>query len=177
MGQPLPPATVAAFKGLFIRDFKYGDGPTTVMDRDIQNSLNTASSMFNPALFETTLLGVPPNQTSESLNAYLYLTAHFLVTSLQAVGGLSAIAGAGSPGLRSSGEGIIGSKSAGGLSVSYVWPSTVTDSAALFQLTKTQYGQTYLQILLPRLVGNVAAVIGETAQSSDFPISSGIPTF
>jgi hypothetical protein len=144
------------------------------MDRDIQNGLNTAVSLFNPALFDTSPIGTPPNLTSESLNAYLYLAAHFLVTALQTVGGLSIKAGVGSPGLRSQGEGIVSNKSAGGVSVGYVWPSTVTDNAALFQLTKTQYGQTYLQILLPRLVGNVSAVFGESADNSEvFPPSGG----
>ena len=166
-----PPATIAAFKNLFFRDFNYGDGPTTVMDRDIANALNTSVSLFNPPLFDTTLVGAPPSQASESLNAYLYLAAHFLVTALQAVGGLAGKAGAGSPGLNSQGEGVIGSKGGGGLQISYVWPTTITDNAALFQLTKTVYGQTYLQILMPRLVGNVGAVYGETVNSSDFPVS------
>ena len=168
MGQPTPPATVAAFKAMFFRDFTYGDGPTTVMDRDIQNALNAASSLFNPALFDTSPVGVLPSQTSESLIAYLNCAAHFMVTALQAVGGFSAKAGAGSPGINSQGEGVIGNKSGGGLSVGYSWPSMVTDSPILFQFTKTAYGMAYLQMLTPKLVGNVGAVIGETAQSSDF---------
>ncbi len=163
-----PPATIAAFKAQFARDFTYGDGPTAVMDRDIQNGLNTANSLFNPELFDTTLIGVAPLQTSDSLLAYLNCAAHFMVLSLQAVGGLSVKVGAGSPGLLSQGEGAISSKGGGGLNISYSWPSVVTDSAALFQFTKTAYGLVYLQMLTPRLVGNVGAVAGETADSSDF---------
>lgn len=168
-----PPATIAAFKALFFRDFTYGDGPTAVMDRDIANALNTATSLFNPALFSTQLIGTPPMQTSESLNAYLYLTAHFLVTSLQAVGGFALKAGAGSPGIHSQGEGILSGKGGGGLNASYTWPSMVTESATLFQLTKTAYGMTYLQILVPKLVGNAAVAHGETANSSDFFLPGG----
>jgi len=163
-----PPATVAAFKAQFFRDFTYGDGPTAVMDRDIQSALNTANSLFNPALFDTTLIGAVPLQTSESLIAYLNCAAHFMVLALQAVGGPSMKAGAGSPGLRSQGEGVISSKSGGGLSASYSWPSTVTDSPVLFQFTKTDYGLVYLQMLMPRLVGNVGAVFGTGVEASDY---------
>lgn len=143
------------------------------MERDIANALNTATSLFNPALFSTQLIGTPPMQTSESLNAYLYLTAHFLVTSLQAVGGLALKAGAGSPGLHSQGEGIVSSKGGGGLNISFSWPALVTDSPVLFQLTKTSYGLMYLQILVPKLVGNVGVAHGETVFSSDFAPNGG----
>lgn len=154
-----PPATVSLFKVQFSRDFSYGPGLNQVRDIDIQQALNVASTMFNPSLFDTTLIGVAPAITSESLMAYLYASAHFLVTSLQAAGGLNGVG----RGLASSqGEGIITSKSAGGVSVSMEYPAVITSSAALFQFTKTTYGQLYLQILIPRMVGNVAAVLGET---------------
>ena len=114
--------------------------------------------MFNPALFSTSPIGVPPNLTSEALISYLNLSAHFLVTSLQAVGGLGKVGG----GINSQGEGIVSSKSVGGVSVSFMWPPMVIDSPALYQFTKTIYGQLYLQVLMPRLVGNVGVVLGET---------------
>ena len=162
-----PTATVASFKAQFFRDFTYGDGPTTVMDRDIQNGLNAAASMFNPGLFDTTLLGAAPNQTSESLRSYLNCAAHFMVQAIQAVGGLSIKMGAGSPGLMSQGEGTITNKSGGGLNASYSWPD-IDKSPTLFQFTKTAYGLAYLQVLMPKLVGNVGTAAGETADSSDF---------
>lgn len=158
MGQLNPPATVSQFKIQFYRDFAYGPGRESVTDIDIQNSLNLASSIFNPALFSTQPIGVPPNLTSEALQAYLYDAAHWLVTSIQAVGGLGKVGG----GINSQGEGIVGNKSVGGVSVGFVWPSVITSSAALFQFTKTTYGQQYLQMLMPRLVGNVSVVAGET---------------
>ena len=162
-----PTATVASFKAQFFRDFTYGDGPTTVMDRDIQNGLNAAASLFNPSLFDTTLIGAPAAQTSESLTAYLNCAAHFMVLAIQAVGGLSVRMGAGSPGLMSQGEGVISNKSGGGLNASYTWPG-IASSSVLFQFTKTAYGLAYLQVLMPKLVGNVGTAAGETANSSDF---------
>lgn len=152
-----PPATVANFESMFSRDFSYGPGLDKVRPVDIQNALNMASGMFNPALFSTAPIGVPPNLTSEALMAYLNCSAHFLVTALQGVGGLGKIGG----GLNSQGEGIVGNKAVGGVSVGFVWPSMITSSPALFQFTKTIYGQAYLQILMPRLVGNVGLVFGE----------------
>ena len=170
MGQSTPTATIALFKKQFFRDFTYGSGPTTVMDQDIQNALNSADGMFNPSLFDTSLLGVSPNQTSESLIAYLNATAHYLVTAIQAVGGLAPRAG--SPGMSSQGEGVITGKGGAGLSINYSFPTFIADSPALFQFTKTTYGLAYLQALAPKLVGNVGAVAGETSESSDFPAGS-----
>lgn len=172
MGQTTPPATVAQFKGQFNRDFVYGPGLDTVQDADVQKALNVAATLYNPRLFDTTLIGVPPTVTSEALMAYLYLSAHFLVTALQAAGGLGKVG----RGVFSQGEGVVGNKSGGGLSVGFVWPSSITDNAALFQLTKTVYGQEYLQILMPRLVGNVQAVFGEL-ESDVFPGASAAPGF
>lgn len=165
MGQLTPPANVADFKAQFTRDFPYGDGIESVRDVDIQSALNMASSVFNPCLFDTSPIGVPPLITSEALMSYLNAAAHFLVTSIQAVGGLGKVG----RGVFSQGEGIIGSKGVGGVNVGYVWPSTITDSAVLFQLTKTTYGQAYLQVLMTKLVGNVSAVLGETTGLPNVP--------
>lgn len=163
MGQLNPPATIAQFKIQFTRDFVYGPGLEAVRDLDIQNALNAADALFNPRLFSTAPIGVAPNQTSEALICYLNAAAHFLVTSLQAVGGL----GQAGRGVYSQGEGNVSSKSVGGVSVSFSWPSSITDSPALFQFTKTAYGMAYLQVLSTRLVGNVGAVAGEVAELED----------
>lgn len=165
MGQLNPPATVLQFQTMFSRDFVYGPGLDTVRPVDIQNALDSAAAVFNPELFSLAPIGVPPNVKSEALICYLNASAHFLVTSIQGVGGLGTKNG----GLKSQGEGIIGSKSVGGVSVGYVWPSTITDNAALYQFTKTTYGQAYLQVLMLKLVGNVSAVIGEVADNQDVP--------
>lgn len=162
MGQLTPPATVADFKAQFTRDFNYGVGMDTVRDADIQSALNRASSIFNPALFDTTPVGVLPNVTSEAKICYLNASAHFLVIAIQGVGGLSASGPARSPGLASQGEGVVTSKSAGGVSIGSSFPDAIANNPVLFGLTKTTYGLEYLQVLMTRLVGNVAVVAGET---------------
>lgn len=167
MGQLNPPASVLNFKTQFVRDFPYGPGLDKVTDTDIQNALNSASAMFNPCLFDTTPVGVTPNITSEAMIAYLNLSAHVMVTSIQASGGL----GLGKKfGTNSQGEGTVGNKSVGGVSVGYVWPSKVTDDPFLSQFTKTPYGQAYLQVLVLKLVGNISAVVGESAEGVFNPL-------
>ncbi len=163
MGQLTPPASVTNFKNQFVRDFVYGPGLDTVTDKDIQNALNSASSVFNPGLFSTEAIGVAPDLTSEAMISYLNASAHFLVTSLQAAGGL----GKKGRGVYSQGEGMMSSKSVGGVSASFSWPSVITDSPILFQFSKTTYGQSYLQVLMTKLVGNVGAVLGEVADLED----------
>lgn len=177
MGTLNPPATVAQFEQFFTRDFKYGPGIDSVRPVDIQNSLNTAASTYNPSLFSTALIGIPPNQISEAITAYLYCAAHYLVTSIQGVGGLGKVGG----GMNSQGEGIITSKGVGGVNVSFSWPQSVTNSPVLSQFSKTVYGNLYLQMLMPKLVGNVSAVIGETAGDQgfggDFPVTGFLGPF
>lgn len=159
MGQLTPPASTTDFKLQFTRDFNYGAGIETVRDTDIQAALNQASAMFNPTLFDTQPIGIAPLITNEALMAYLNLSAHIMVTALQGVGGL----GQKGRGVVSQGEGITSSKGVGGVSIGFSWPNVIADSPILFQLTKTTYGQAYLFALMPKLVGNVSAVGGETA--------------
>lgn len=161
MGQLTPPATVNDFKAQFTRDFKYGAGLEFVRDVDIQSGLNFASTVYNPSLFDTS----PVGGTSEAMLAYLYASAHFLVIALQAAGGLSAVSRYQGP--NSQGDGVITSKGVGGVNIGYTWPSLITDNPALYQFTKTSYGQSYLQILTLKLVGNVQVVAGEN-QATDF---------
>ena len=157
MSQFGAPASVAQFKNQVSRDFVYGPGLEFVRDVDIQNALNSAHSLFNPALFSTMPIGTVPNQTSEAIICYCNASAHFLVTSLQAVGGLGKIG----KGVLSQGEGNVTSKGVGGVSIGFSWPSAITDSPALYQFAKTTYGLAYLQVLAVKLVGNVGAVFGE----------------
>lgn len=167
MGQLNPPATVVQFKTMFTRDFIYGPGLDAVRDVDIQNALNMTDGVYNPCLFSLVPVGVPPNLTSEALIAYLNASAHFLVTSLQATGGLGANRVGG--GVFTQGEGNITNKSVGGVSVGFSWPSVITDSPILFQFAKTSYGQAYLQVLMTKLVGNVSAVLGEVTGAPNVP--------
>lgn len=166
MGTLNPPVSIAQFKAQFgPRDFIYTSGIEGIMDSDISNGLNLASSVYNPELFSTVPIGIAPNITSEAVLAYCYAAAHFVVSSVQSVGGL----GKKGRGVRSQGEGMTGNKSAGGLSLSMEWPSSIKDSPMLFQMTRTTYGMQYLQILAPLLVGNVSAVWGERGPGGSIP--------
>jgi hypothetical protein len=169
-----PAPTVAAFQFQFSRDFSYGPGLDAVRDQDIQNGFNMATAVFNPALFSTAPIGAVPNQTSESLQAFLYASAHFVVASIQAAGGLAGKGtGAKGPaqGALSQGEGIMNNKSAGGVSAGFEWPSFIKDNAALFQFSTTKYGVQYLQMLAFKLVGNVAIAGGYNDIFPGVPLS------
>lgn len=146
---PTPPASVADFKAFFVRDWVYGTGTEFVMDSDIQRGIDSAMPLFNAELWTT----------SEIKLAFLYAAAYFMVASVQAAGGLSAIRQ--SLGTKNRGGAAIGSATAGSLSVNYVglerqvekWPS-------LAFFLRNDYGCFYLQMLLPRLAGAVAVVDG-----------------
>lgn len=165
MGSPSP-ITIAEFKARFNRDFIYGKGPEKVEDQDITNALDEGTLVFNPAIW------LVNGTVDEKKVAFLLLAAHMLVLNIQAAGGLSATnmgAGAGS-----SGGGIIQSKSIGSISLTYVMPDFVTKSPILSQFMRTDYGQKYLQMLIPRLVGGGDVVSGPVTQDIGIP---NIPFF
>ena len=59
-------------------------------------------------------------------------------------------------------DGVITSKTAGPLTVSYTEPPEfVKRSMSLLPFWKTTFGQMYVQMLGPRLIGNVVTVLGE----------------
>ncbi len=150
---PFPPS-VSDFKAMFTREFAYGTSGLTVMDNDIQRSLNEAGIVFNPDLWSTAQLG----STTEQNIAYLYVSAHFLALNVQGAGGLSAINRG--RGVKSAGGGSIQSKSVGAVSVTYAFPASIQDSPILGQFMRTDFGQKYLALITPRLVGNVQVVSG-----------------
>lgn len=144
-----PPITVADFKAWFTREFIYGATPDKVMDADITKALAQAATVFNEGLWE---------DVAETQLAFYYVAAHFLVIDIQMSGGLSA-----TPlgkGVQSQGGGVIQSKTVGSVSVSYDLPESIMQSPILNQFMRTDFGQKYLSMLTPRLVGNVYAVAG-----------------
>ena len=141
-----PPA-VSDFQSYFNRDFIYGTGLQAIQTNDVQRALNEASSIFNPGLWVS---------TTEMSTAYLYLAAHLMVRNLQVVGGPSPTNRG--IGVQSKGAGATESKGAGAVNVSYAVPDFVRQSPILSQFMQTDYGQRYLQMLTPRLVGNVGSV-------------------
>lgn len=116
---------------------------TKVTDADILKALGEASMNFNGRFYETQDL---------YSTAYLYLTAHYLVTDLQ-----MAAQGAGS-----SYTGIETSRSVGDVSNSWAVSPRVLANPYLTALSKTGYGSKFLSLLMPRLVGNVRVFAGYT---------------
>lgn len=151
------PVTVSDFKSYFNRDFVYGSGLNTVQDQDVSRGLDEAGMVFNTCLWAT--------DTERSI-AYLWASAHFLTINLQAAGGLAAVNTG--RGVNSHGGGVIESKTVGGVSVNYALPDYVRTDKILSQFMQTNFGQTYLQFLQPRLVGNIATVAGLIADSAGF---------
>ena len=139
------PATIAEFKAWFSRDFPYSnDGDLTgVTDADISKAFAEASMNFNPSLFET---------DDEKKLGFLYLAAHYLVIDLQNS----------SQGISGKYEGIMASKTVGSVSVGYQIPTWLLEHPIYSLLSQTKYGMKYLSLIIPLLVGNVAAVKGIT---------------
>lgn len=140
------PVTVADFKGEFYRDFPYSNDDTDmtkVMDKDIVKALAMAGINFNEALWES---------QDVFAKAYLLLSAHFLVEAIRAS----------SQGLNSQYAGNVSGKSVGSVSENYVLPERVQNSPFLASLYTSRYGEQYVQLLSPRLIGNVATIQGDS---------------
>ena len=161
------PPSVQNFKDQFTREFVYGPSLAQVQDNDIQRAINETSVSFNPGLWDSSPLG----STTEQNIAYLYLSAHYLVLNVQGAGGLSAVNRG--RGVKSSGGGTIQNKSIGSIAIAYAIPEYVQNSAILGQYMRTDFGQKYLALLAPRIVGNVAVVSG-VAPAAVGPINGAL---
>jgi len=139
----VPPIETDDFKAFFDRDFPYGTGKCEVRDEDIDKAIAEANILFNPGLFE--------DLPSQSI-AFEYLTAHLLVRSFLATGGIIQQG----QGLNSTGSFPISNKGAGPLSVGYAIPADLADNPALAQYLTTAYGLQYLTLVMPNLIGNIA---------------------
>lgn len=156
------PPSVADFKAQFNREFVYGSSLATVQDNDIQRAINEAGISFNPGLWDSSPLG----STTEQTIVYLYVSAHFMTLNIQGAGGLSSVNRG--RGVKSSGGGTIQTKSVGSVSVGYVIPEDISGSPILGQFMRTDFGQKYLTLLWPRLVGNVGIVSGQSFSPAVF---------
>lgn len=114
-----------------------------VCPQDITNAFAEAKITFNQTLF---------GEDDRITLAYLYCTAHYLVNDLKTS----------AQGVNSTGSFPIASKSVGSVSETYQIPDRFKDNANLAFFTSTGYGQKYLSMLLPNLVGNIFAVRGGT---------------
>ena len=151
------------FKQQFSLDFPFGPGPSAVSDAEIQNALNLVAggSYFNAALFSLAPLGPAGANptTNEATLAFLYCAAHYVYLNVKTRGGLHAPGFKG--GTNSAADGPLASKGVGQVNVAYQWPDSVTGDPMLFQFTRSPYGEMYLQMLTPKLVGNAGLVMGE----------------
>lgn len=135
--------TIDDFKTYFVRDFVYGIDNTTVMDSDIGKAFGQTDINMNPALFGT--------QANFTLG-YLFLAAHYLCMDL-----------------RMSSQGVAGQfswlqtgKSVGNVSESLAIPPRVLENPMYAYFSKTNYGAKYLQMIWPKLSGQVFTVHGRT---------------
>lgn len=135
---------VADFKAQFFRDFPYGtDQNKSVLDQDIAGAFVKTNVMINPSFFG--------DQASYTLG-YLTLAAHYMVMNLRAS----------SQGINGQFAWLEQSKGAGPVSQAFAIPQRILDNPAMAVLTKTNYGLSYLEMILPQLSGAMFAVCGRT---------------
>jgi hypothetical protein len=140
MTTPTSPITVAEFQSFFDRDFSFGATIADVRDKDITRAITDALVVYNPGIWPDTDMGK---------TAFYYLTAHQVVMNINAAGG------PGNPGqgINSGSSFAISSKSAGGLSAGYSIPASLLENPVVQGFIKTRYGQKYLDMALPYLIG------------------------
>ena len=134
---------IASFKAQFTRDFPYKTTSDGVMDSDIQTALTMAGFLVNETLFS--------DEPSFQF-AYNYLAAHYLVMNIKSS----------TQGLGGSFAWLEASKSVGSVSQSFAIPADILKHPQLAMLSKTNYGATYLSLVLPLTYGQVNAVSGGT---------------
>lgn len=114
-----------------------------VSDDDITRAMAEAGVNFNQAMWGD-------DATIEL--AYLYLTANYLVNDLKAANG----------GVAASPVFNVSSRTVGNVSESYAIPQRYLDNPSFAYLATSPYGLKYLSLMIPRMVGNVAAICGAT---------------
>lgn len=135
--------TVADFKAQFTRDFPYGAAANQVNDSDISAAIIEAGVNFTQSLWGS--------QQEYSL-AYLLMTAHMMVMALRGS----------SQGIAGQYEWLVSSKGVGSVSEGLSIPQKILDNPRFAMLTKTTYGARYLQLVLPRMIGQVFTEFGNT---------------
>lgn len=136
--------SVLTFKEYFTRDFPYGVDPdTSVLDSDINKAFGQTNVNINQNLFSS---------QADYTIGYLFLAAHFLVIDLRMA----------SQGISGSYAWVVTSKSVGSVSESFQVPERIMANPEFAMLTQTNYGAKYLQLLLPRLTGQIFSVRGST---------------
>lgn len=136
--------SIAQFKTQFIRDFPYGDDPNeAVLDADIASTFVYTNININQDLFA--------DQSSYTLG-YLLCAAHYLVMNLRAS----------SQGINGQFAWLEQSKGVGAVNAAFAIPQRILDNPYWAAFTKSNYGMSYLHILLPQLSGQMFVVAGRT---------------
>lgn len=110
-----------------------------IQDIDITKAYVEARQKFNYDLTDGTDEGIKL--------VFLYLAAHYLVSDLKAGG------------TDSQGQGLVGSRSVGSVSESYVIPEWQQNAIYSFY-TSTYYGSKYINLVKPYTIGNVLLIRG-----------------
>jgi len=146
--------TLDDFKSWFVRDFTYATpvgltGPSAVSscsditDADLTKAYTEAEMNFNESLFgEDKMLRM----------TFLYLAAHYLVNDYQTSG----------VGVGASSMFPVSSRSVGPVSESYAIPNWAINDPVLGAFMTTRYGQKYLSLIKPLLIGNAVVYQGAT---------------
>jgi hypothetical protein len=140
---PYTDPNVDEFKDYFDRDFPYGSSIDYVRDQDVEKAIAKTILMINQAL--------APDQAFYT-QIFLLLSAHNMVMSLR----VSA------QGVGSQPEWLRVGKSAGSVSESFQIPERFAQNPQLALLQRTGYGQEYLELILPNLIGQISWVPGRT---------------
>ena len=115
-----------------------------VLDEDILKAFDEASLIFNETLFG--------ESEEDKKLAFLYLTAHYVVTDLDNA----------QKSMNTGSTGSIASRSVGNVSESYNIPKWMVENEILAPLANTSYGRKYFSIVSPRLIAPTFAVKGAT---------------
>lgn len=135
---------VADFKARFNRDFPYStDMNAGVMDADIMTAFGDTTLSIDPSIF--------PDQATYTFG-YLLFSAHCLVLNIRAS----------SQGLNGQYNWAQTQKSVQGVSETFQIPQRLLDNPLFMQLSKTNYGARFFELVYPLLTGQMFTVYGRT---------------
>lgn len=130
----------ASFSQQFSRDFPFGtDVDNNVTEGDVTYAFQFTNSQINQGLFS--------DQGTYTLG-YNLLSAHYLVTNLRAS----------SQGINGQYNWLQNQKSVANVSESFSIPDRILANPTWSALSKTNYGQAYLALILNKLIGQAFAL-------------------
>lgn len=131
-----------SFSSQFARDFPFGtDVNNNVTQGDVEYAFQFTNISINQGFFT--------DQGSYTLG-YNLLAAHYLVTNLRAS----------SQGINGQYNWLQVSKAVGQVNEAFAIPQYILNNPLLSSFSKTNYGQAYLAMILPNLVGFMYGVCG-----------------